>query len=350
MSRVLPPNVPANAHAGATAKAGHAAAPHAKGSGGDSAAQAWQREMERAQMTQWLKPAVTASRTAALATPPARTAPARTGLPTQALAGGGPRGPASASTGQGGGHPAGSSAADTPMPPAAVDARQPQAARPAQEERSDRAPEAPPQTPGEGPLAGGHAKTDAPAANGRPVLPATPQQNADAQEQAPRPSLAVQRTEAARPPWLQPGMAAADAAGTDPQGTASEPLTDAPADTPHGADARPAAPGRQTGRAETLLRELPSVQGMRCHAQWSGDGRVDVWLGMDGPQPERAAQLAWAVSELRQSLSRQGHLLGTVVCNGRTVFEGTADARADGLDPTLTQGTPRRPLGRVDEN
>ncbi len=357
MSTVLPPNLPAAANTAATAgKAGHAGTPHAKG-GGDSAAQAWQREMERAQMTQWLKPAVATPRAATPAAAPARQAPAQAGMPSQAAAAvGGPRGPAEAPTGQDSAQAAGAPAAGAPTRSAGTGAQQTQAALPAQIELVHANPQDASPVPAEGPRAGQQIEAEASAANASPGLSTAAQQNAGGPEQPPPQSLAVQKAEAARSAWLQPGMASADAAGTEPPGPAADPLTDAPADTPQEAGARPAAASHQPGRVEALLRDLPSVQGMRCHAQWSSDGRVDVWLGMDGPRPEQAAQLAWAVSELRQSLSRQGHLLGTVVCNGRTVFEGATDAGADGLAPAgavapgLARSTPATPSHRADRN
>jgi hypothetical protein len=68
------------------------------------------------------------------------------------------------------------------------------------------------------------------------------------------------------------------------------------------------------------LFETTGLTGVRCHAQWSAEG-VHLWLGMNASVQEPARQLSSIISQLQQSLSQHGQMLATVVCNGRTVFQ-----------------------------
>jgi hypothetical protein len=85
------------------------------------------------------------------------------------------------------------------------------------------------------------------------------------------------------------------------------------------------------GASEESTRAIPSERNsqaprlgpseIRCHAQWSAQG-VNVWLGMDASLQEQARRLDGIIPQLQRTLGEQGHVLGAVVCNGRTVFQG----------------------------
>jgi hypothetical protein len=72
--------------------------------------------------------------------------------------------------------------------------------------------------------------------------------------------------------------------------------------------------------ASSVLLEATGLAGVRCHAQWTADG-VNVWLGMDASVQDPTQQLKSILWQLQQSLSQQGQVLASVVCNGRTVFQ-----------------------------
>jgi hypothetical protein len=308
-----------------TGKAGTAGAPAAKD--GSAAAQAWQREMERAQMTQWFKPAPKASGMAAPPAPapdesarsaspmglaPGATAPLLPSTPAGGPVPDAPAGAAAQPHAQDGEPPRagpGPAGASTHAPDGGLG---PQAADAAGAGNADAAANALQRSPTEtAPSLGlsAQAGQQEPARWLTADPPAAPRA---VQPLEMRPALSLQRGQTSSTAGLEAQAGALDeplpSSGSAPETAGAE--RQAAAQKIHAGGPGPAA----------ALHDLPALQGVRCHAQWSDQG-VNVWLGMDGPLHEQARQLAWIVSELAQSLARQGQALGAVVCNGRTVFE-----------------------------
>ncbi|MFM2450602.1 MAG: hypothetical protein RIS44_3052 [Pseudomonadota bacterium] len=106
---------------------------------------------------------------------------------------------------------------------------------------------------------------------------------------------------------------------TAPSGPVLDTASDESPQTVH--NARHQQTPRSGAVDASALLQNSGLAEIRCHAQWTAQG-VNVWLGMDASVQEQTRQLGWIISQLQQSLRQQGHVLGAVVCNGRTVFQG----------------------------
>lgn len=70
--------------------------------------------------------------------------------------------------------------------------------------------------------------------------------------------------------------------------------------------------------------ELPEI---RVHAQWYGKS-IHVWLGLNGEPSAQNLQIASVIDELRRLFAAKGESLGSIVCNGRTVFPAENNAKS----------------------
>lgn len=65
------------------------------------------------------------------------------------------------------------------------------------------------------------------------------------------------------------------------------------------------------------------------HAETSSSGGVNLWLGMPRPDVQAEPSLLWLVQSLYRQLNSQGIRLHRVVCNGRLVWADDAPAHAN---------------------
>lgn len=85
------------------------------------------------------------------------------------------------------------------------------------------------------------------------------------------------------------------------------------------ADAAP----RRSASANPHWQNAALPQGMRMHAQWTDSG-VQLWLGMDGNAQQTGAQALAVVYSLQRLLRDQGQQLSRLVCNGKVVFDAAS--------------------------
>lgn len=107
-------------------------------------------------------------------------------------------------------------------------------------------------------------------------------------------------------------------------------------------------PAQQTYRVLRVSVSLASIatHEIRSYAEWTPEG-VAVWLGMNGDASEIEQQVSLIVTQLRRTLLEQGHRLNMVVCNGRIVFENLSHDRV--FDSSLSGSKRNRSANKASQ-
>jgi hypothetical protein len=303
----------------------------------EEAAQAWRREMERAQMEAWLAHGVVGSAGLKPATPGWSPLPAAVHVAASAAAS-----PLETTARP---HDGATSSADQSAGPPEQEASNPAVARKTESlGENGRAP-ASKAARGEAGEASA-ARTAVPMPLPVQALPASALPHAVATTQVPGPAATAQMVSALE--GMGPiaattsvsGLPATSAAIASDPGLAQRlPSNSLAANTimngasPSGerAKADPAASVQRGATARVAAANEP----IRLHADWSAEG-VRLWLGMDAP----AADALQAITlQLQRWLSAQGVRLLSISCNGRVVVE-EKDASTDTYQSDVHPGEP----------